>query len=428
MDLEALLTLHRLALTRYVHYRIHDFHDAQDVLQEVLAAAVTAFPTLREPDRFQPWLIGIARNKVNDYLRCKYRRNEMPLDAASHLAFIPARFAIARDSRVEQTLQGLSTADQQLLHMAYWLRLPQAEIARRLGIPTGTVKSRLHHARERFRAAWSPAASKGDYTMQNRQNTPMPDKIPAYTIAPSEHAPFECVWEELMGWFIIPRLGEKLSWAMYDDPDGHRTESDDLEVIGRAVVHDVEGVEIRVHTYDPMDCNAVDDSGYVQRSFVAQLTDTHCRTLAEVHTQNGQKHLYTFLDPYFQQNWGFGEGNIGNETHLHAKGDIVRDGNVICTKDKEFLLDVVGRYNVTIGGKTYDTICVMDVETYSDNASEQYIDKNGRTILWRRFNPDDWGFEHYGKRWSEMLPDSERITINGRTFVHWYDCITSYIL
>lgn len=66
---------------------------------------------------------------------------------------------------------------------------------------------------------------------------------------------------------------------------------------------------------------------------------------------------------------------------------------------------------------------------HDDNASEQYIDKNGRTILWRRFTPDDWRLEHCGsRRWFEMLPDSERLTINGRTFVHWYDCSTSCIL
>ncbi|MBR3763515.1 MAG: RNA polymerase sigma factor [Clostridia bacterium] len=428
MELEALLEIHRPALTRYVHYRIHDFHDAQDVLQETLAAAVAAFPTLLDSGRFQAWLIGIARNKVNDFLRRKYKRPEVLLDDAGSLAFTPGRFAITRESRVEQTLHRMTAADQQLLHMAYWLCLPHTEIARRLCIPTGTVKSRLYHARERFRAAWNPNEVKGAFPVQNSKRTIMPDKIPAYTITPSNEPPFECVWEELMGWFIVPRLGERLSWAMYDDPDGHRSEADELEVTGHAVVHDVEGVEISVRTFDPMDCNAVDDSGYVQRSFVAQLTDTHCRTLAETHTQNGKKHIYTFLDPYFQKNWGFGEGNIGNETHLRVKGDITRDGSIVTTKDKEFLLDVVGRYTVTIGGKTYDTICVMDVETYSDDASEQYIDRNGRTILWRRFNPDDWAFEHYGRRWTEMLPESERITINGRTFVHWYDCITSYIL
>ena len=34
----------------------------------------------------------------------------------------------------------------------------------------------------------------------------------------------------------------------------------------------------------------------------------------------------------------------------------------------------------------------------------------------------------YGRPWSELLPGNERITINGATFVHWYDCITDHIL
>ena len=89
----------------------------------------------------------------------------------------------------------------------------------------------------------------------------------------------------------------------------------------------------------------------------------------------------------------------------------------------------IGRYTVTINGKAYDTVCVMDVETYDCGVvSEQFLDQNGRTILWRRFNRDDWGIDHYGKRWSEQLPDNDRLTVNGTTYVHWYDCITDYIL
>lgn len=420
---EQLWAQHRSAVTRFVRFRIDSPHDAEDVLQEVLTAACLGFPSLRDAGRFKPWLIGIAKNKCADWLRRKYRKQELPFDALDHVAVLPRRFAMTQDTRVQEALDHLHEQDRQVLHMCYWQELPQAEIARRLGVPLGTVKSRLHHARERFRAAY-PAPQKGTDPMQ----TIMPKILPDYTITPSPLPPFECKWEEMMGWFIVPRMGEKISWAMYDFPDRIRTEADDLEVVGRAVIHDVEGVEIHVHTHNPMECNAVDDSGYVQRSFIAQLTDTHCRTLAETHTEGGMKRVFTFLDEYFLNNWGFGEDNCGNETHLRRKGDINRDGSVITTADKTFLLDVVGRYTVTINGHSYDTICVMDVETYSDNASEQFIDQNGRTILWRRFNPDNWQQERYGRTWSEMLPDSERLTINGRTFVHWYDCITSYIL
>lgn len=67
----------------------------------------------------------------------------------------------------------------------------------------------------------------------------------------------------------------------------------------------------------------------------------------------------------------------------------------------------------------------MDVETYDEGVvSEQYIDARGRTILWRRFNRYDWAQNRYGRPWTEILPDNERITVNGTPYVHWYDCIT----
>lgn len=127
-------------------------------------------------------------------------------------------------------------------------------------------------------------------------------------------------------------------------------------------------------------------------------------------------------------NWGFGEDNCGNEVELKVKGDILRNGDEITCAHKKFLLDVAGRYEVTMNGRTYDTICVMDVENYIEGAaSEQYIDQNGRTILWRRFNRNNWKQERYGKLWTKLLPDSERLIINGEIYVHWYDCITDSI-
>ena len=262
--------------------------------------------------------------------------------------------------------------------------------------------------------------------------TIMPKKLPDYTITASNLPPFSCKWEELRGGFIVPKLGEKLSWAMYDFPERVRTEADELTVVGRAMVHGVEGVEIVVRTFDPMENNQTgDDDHYVQRSFVAQLTDTHCRILSETHEQGGMKYVWTFLDgEEFLSNWGFGEDNCGNETELRPKGDITRNGDVLTVRDgmKE-AMDVVGRYSVTIGGKIHDTVCVIMHEAYMGGmVSEQFIDRQGRTILWRRFNADNWHIDRYGKTWSEMLPDSERLVINGKTYVHWYDCITSYIL
>ena len=71
----------------------------------------------------------------------------------------------------------------------------------------------------------------------------------------------------------------------------------------------------------------------------------------------------------------------------------------------------------------------MDVEPYNTGVvSEQFLDENGKTILWRRFNRDDWRFAQYERLWSEQLPDNDRLIVNGVTYVQWYDCITDYIL
>ena len=127
-------------------------------------------------------------------------------------------------------------------------------------------------------------------------------------------------------------------------------------------------------------------------------------------------------------NWGFGKDNCGFKVDITPRGEIKRNGEEITVTANEEIVDIAGRYNITIDGKNYDTVCVMDIGHFSNRiVIEQYLDKNGRTILWRRFNKNDWAFKRYGKLWTEMLPENERLTVNGETYVHWYDCITDYI-
>lgn len=259
----------------------------------------------------------------------------------------------------------------------------------------------------------------------------LPEYIPDYTIERLDAEPFSVRWEELQGWLIVPRLGQKLTWGMYDFPERKRTEYTEMEVVCRAEVHGIEGVEVVAMQFDPADYYRTGALDRVERRFVAQLTDTHSRYLAETHMEDGVRKCYTLLDgEAFLNNWGFGQDNCGNEVDLHPKGLLQREGNCVSGKIPREVVDVVGRYRVTIGGKSFDTVCVMYIECFNDAvASEQYVDQNGRTVLWRRFNRDDWAIDRFGgKPWSEKFPDNERITINGETYVHWYDCISDYIL
>ena len=418
----------RLSVERFVRLRLPSQADADDVLQEVYLTAYQKYPQLKNQDAFKPWILSIARNKCNDYFREQARQMEISMEDLTHKELSVTRRGISVVLTVRETLDFLGSKDKQILYLYFWKELPQAEISKLLDIPLGTVKSRLHTAKQHFkdRYPYPPREPKGEPDMKK-----MPEFIPEYTIEPLDAEPFPVRWEELQGWLIVPKLGETLSWGLYDSPSRKRTEYCEMKVAGKAEVHGIEGVEIVAMQYDTEDYYRTGAVDRMERRFVAQLTDTHSRFLAESHVENGVRKCYTYLDgEAFLDNWGFGENNCGNEVNLQPKGLLHRSGSVITGSTPKEVVDVVGRYRVRIGTKVYDTVCVMDIECFNDAvASEQYVDRNGRTVLWRRFNRDDWAMDRFGgKPWSEKLPDNERITINGQTYVHWYDGITDYIL
>ena len=427
-EFEKLLRDVSSGVEQFVRYRLPSQADADDVLQEVYLSAYRKFSGLKNKDAFKPWIISIARNKCNDYFRVKAAQMEISIEEPSQQELSAGRLGISVVHTVRETLDRLGDKDKQILYLYFWKELPQTEIAKLLDIPVGTVKSRLHTAKQHFKNKYpyQTQKPKGDTTMQK-----LPEYIPDYTIERMDEEPFNVRWEELQGWLIVPRVGQKLTWGMYDFPERKRTEYTEMEVIGKAEVHGIEGVEVVAMQFDPADYYRTGALDRVERRFVAQLTDTHSRYLAETHMEDGVRKCYTFLDgEAFLNNWGFGEDNCGNEVNLHPKGLLYREGNCVTGTIPREVVDMVGRYRVTIGGKSYDTVCVMDIECYNDAvASEQYVDQNGRTVLWRRFNRDDWAIDRFGgKPWSAKFPDNERISINGETYVHWYDCISDYIL
>ena len=252
----------------------------------------------------------------------------------------------------------------------------------------------------------------------------LPEYLPEYTINPMDDMSiFPVIFEELPNWFIVPKSGEEITWASYDIQKRNITEKVHSKVTSTAIIHGVEGVEILTEFENKI--VRLSDSPHI---YYAQLTESHCRWLGESYIdKNGYKRLLTFLDgDDFMSEWGYGEDNCGRETHLIPRGKITRDSNNISVLNNKNTMDIVGAYTVTIQNKEYDTVCLM--EYYDDSVlTEQFLDKNGRTILWRRFNKNDWAYNRYGKLWTEMLPENEKLTVNGETYVHWYDCVTDYI-
>jgi RNA polymerase sigma-70 factor, ECF subfamily len=122
--------------------------EAGDAMQDSFLAAFRALRGL-DPERpFFPWFYVILRNRCLSTLR--RRRHEQPLDGCCVAAV--EKDAGPRVEELRQALSQMPVEDREILVLKYIDGRPYREIAEMLGIPAGTVASRLHAARCRLTA------------------------------------------------------------------------------------------------------------------------------------------------------------------------------------------------------------------------------------------------------------------------------------
>jgi RNA polymerase sigma-70 factor (ECF subfamily) len=125
---------------------------AQDAVQEALIAAWRDLRALRDLDRFRPWLHRILVNSVYRAARNERRASRLQVVASVDWgAPDPARDLENRDV-IDRGFRRLSAQHRAVLVARHFLGLSDDEAAEMLGVPSGTVKSRLHRATAAMRA------------------------------------------------------------------------------------------------------------------------------------------------------------------------------------------------------------------------------------------------------------------------------------
>lgn len=135
---------------RLAGYLMADASDAQDAVQEASVRAWRGWPALREKESFHAWFSQILVNVCRTRLRQRSRRRATDIDEVDVEAGDPFKAALARDT-VGRALSALSDELRMVVVLRYWGDLSLAEIAARLNIPIGTVKSRHHAALQSLR-------------------------------------------------------------------------------------------------------------------------------------------------------------------------------------------------------------------------------------------------------------------------------------
>ncbi len=173
-----LIERHHDDLLRFLTRMVGDRAAAEDIFQETFLQIHISAATFDTSRRFRPWLFTIAANKARDYLRKKIRRKTVELSAPIRKSEPGASFVdllevdvpppdealdlSERDEMVQKALDQLGPALREVLLLAYFQRMSYAQIAEDLGIPLGTVKSRMHSAVAAFARSWQSVSKERD--------------------------------------------------------------------------------------------------------------------------------------------------------------------------------------------------------------------------------------------------------------------------
>jgi RNA polymerase sigma-70 factor, ECF subfamily len=156
-DVEAfrrLLDVYDRRLLYFVRRFLPDVHQAFDVMQDVWLTVFRRLPALRAPGAFRVWLYQIAHDKVVSLLRRHRREEEAYANLRDHHADATDgdhELTFDRAELVHQALERLSPEHREVLLLRFLEGLSLEDIARAVGCGAGTVKSRLHYAKQALR-------------------------------------------------------------------------------------------------------------------------------------------------------------------------------------------------------------------------------------------------------------------------------------
>ena len=132
---------------------LRDRDEAEDATQEAIARAWSSWKTLRDPDRFDAWFDRILVNVCRNRMRHVRTIRVVALDNAHEMPAADSHGSTMARLTLEPAFARLNPEQRIVVVLRFWRDLSVEEIAERLGVPEGTVKSRLHYALKALREA-----------------------------------------------------------------------------------------------------------------------------------------------------------------------------------------------------------------------------------------------------------------------------------
>jgi RNA polymerase sigma-70 factor, ECF subfamily len=132
---------------------LRDRQLCEDAVQQALVRAWRDLPRLREPERFSAWLRRLVVNSCYDEARREHRHDHETFERGQTAVVSDHARDVVERERVDHAFRRLPVEQRAVLVLHHHLQLTHPEIAELLGIPIGTVKSRIRRGLDNLRAS-----------------------------------------------------------------------------------------------------------------------------------------------------------------------------------------------------------------------------------------------------------------------------------
>lgn len=243
----------------------------------------------------------------------------------------------------------------------------------------------------------------------------IPETAPPITIEPAPEAIKEVDCPELQFWQMVPRVGDRSVQAFYETYSGQLDYTRHVTSVipgdgDDTVIMTLEESASRFGPTDAPSASPHDGLSSTYR-FTCRLDSTRAQWLrVEVENADGTVTSTAEGDPGFHQHWG-----DTRQRRLEA-GERYRsrpDGTMITTDDPAI---GEGTYVVTVADREFTCLRVLDYREPSEEIGESFIDRSGRTVLYRQFRPISWDPDW--QTWQQQHPDGLEMTIDSQLFMH----------
>ena len=142
---------------------------ARDVVQETWIGAIRGLRGLRDPAQFPAWIYGIATRKCADAIRANIRRRRLDGQATAESSRPVENLTSEQQIDLTTAIRELPPIHRAVVHLFYREEMSVAEIASVLGVPAGTIKSRLHHARDALKRQMGALPGRNESASSKRE-------------------------------------------------------------------------------------------------------------------------------------------------------------------------------------------------------------------------------------------------------------------